>query len=152
MNRSEIIKELKEFFDVRELVCPHCHKKFGDNSWQFIDTELLHTLLIVRRDILKVPIDVNNYDSGGSFSQRGLRCNICQIVEDKTSKGEVYLSAHVNGAGVDFTAKGMTAEQARNKIAANEHLLPYPIRLEKNVTWVHLDVYDYLNGKKINYF
>ena len=152
MNRSEIIKELKEFFDVRELVCPHCHKKFGDNSWQFIDTELLHTLLIVRRDILKVPIYVNNYDSGGSFSQRGLRCNICQIVEDKTSKGEVYLSAHVNGSGVDFTAKGMTAEEARTIIATNVHLLPFPIRLEKNVTWVHLDIYDYMNGKKINYF
>ena len=152
MNRSEIIKELKQFFVIQELVCPHCYKRFGNDSWQFLDTELLLTLLIVRRDILKVPVYVNNWDSGGSFSQRGLRCNICQIVKDKTGKGEVYLSAHCNGAGCDFMAKGMTAEEARIKIAANAHLLPYPIRLERNIIWVHLDVYDYVNGEKINYF
>ncbi|WP_294141560.1 hypothetical protein [uncultured Sanguibacteroides sp.] len=95
---------------------------------------------------------MNNWDSGGSSSQRGLRCNICKLVKDKTERGEIYLSAHCNGAGVDFEVKGMTAEEVRTKIAANMCLLPYPIRIERGVSWVHLDIYDYLNGKKINYF
>lgn len=150
--RSEIIKQLKKFFIVQELVCPHTYRKFGELSWQFFDTEFLYTLLVVRRDILNVPVYANNWDSGGSFSQRGFRCNVCQIPREKTESGKVYLSAHCNGAGVDFDAKGMTAEQVRNKIAANSHLLPYPIRLEKAVNWVHLDVYDPGNGKTINYF
>jgi hypothetical protein len=30
-------------------------------------------------------------------------------------------------------------KEARNKIIPNAHLLPYPIRMEKNVTWLHID-------------
>ena len=30
-------------------------------------------------------------------------------------------------------------KEARNKIIQNAHLLPYPIRMEKNVTWLHID-------------
>lgn len=33
MSRSELIKKLKQNFDIRELVCPHCYKKFGEGSW-----------------------------------------------------------------------------------------------------------------------
>lgn len=150
--RSEIIEQLKKFFIVQELVCPHTYRKFGELSWQFFDTEFLYTLLVIRRDILNVSVYVNNWDSGGNFSQRGFRCNVCQIPKEKTDAGKVYLSAHCNGAGIDFDAKGMNAEQVRNKIATNSHLLPYPIRLEKGVNWVHLDVYDPRNGETINYF
>ena len=39
----------------------------------------------------------------------------------------------------DFTVRGLTAEEARNKIIQNAYLLPYPIRMEKNVTWLHID-------------
>lgn len=152
MKRNEIITELKKFFIIQELVCQHTYKKFGELAWQFLDTELLHTLLVVRRDILKSPVYVNNWDGDGKFSQRGLRCNVCQLMKDKTVAGKIYLSAHSNGAGVDFDAKGMTAEQARQKIEANQHLLPYPIRLEKGVIWVHLDVYDAGYSETINYF
>ena len=35
--RNNIISELKEYFIIEELVCPHA-LKFGDNAWQFIDT------------------------------------------------------------------------------------------------------------------
>jgi len=153
MNRKQLITEIKKFFDIRELVCPHTFKAFGERSWQFLDDNLLETILIVRRDILKVPMTVNNYHNGGSlFSQRGLRCNICQIPKDKTKANQIYLSAHVNGAGIDFNAEGLTAEQARQKIKANANLLPVPIRLEKDVNWVHIDVYDYMNGQKVNEF
>lgn len=30
-------------------------------------------------------------------------------------------------------------KEDRNKIIQNAHLLPYPIRMEKNVTWLHID-------------
>ena len=152
MTRSDIIEELKQYFDIEELVCRHTFLKHNGTAWMFFRTELLETLLIVRRDILQIPIYVNNWKQGGNLDERGLRCNLCTLVKDKTKNGQQYLSAHVLGAGVDFSAGTIPAEQARGIIAHHEELLPYPIRLEQNVSWVHLDVYDCINGKQINYF
>ncbi|MEG2856305.1 hypothetical protein [Bacteroides sp.] len=152
MKRTEIIAALKEYFGIQELVCKHTYQKFGDRAWQFLDTELLHTLLVLRRDVFKASMIVNNWNQGGSFSQRGLRCNICQLVSDKTKKNSIYLSAHCNGAGVDFDVSGLSAEAARKRIIEHQSLLPYPIRLEEAVTWVHIDIYDLCNGKVINTF
>lgn len=69
--------------------------------------------------------------------QRGLRCNICPLVADKHT---VYLSSHILGKAGDFTVDGMTAGEAREKIKKQAHLLPYAIRMEKDVSWLHIDV------------
>lgn len=149
MDRLSIIKELQKYFSVKELVCEHTYKVFGETSWQFLSTALLHTILVVRRDILQVPMSIN----GTGFTQRGLRCNICQLVKDKTLKGQIYVSAHLTGNAIDFDAKGFTAEQARAKIKEKQALLFFKIRLEDNVNWVHLDVYDDLNPlEKVHLF
>lgn len=133
MNRASIISEIKRYFKVKELVCQHIYARWGETSWQFLDTDYLHALLVIRRDILKSAMICNN----SSMTQRGMRCNRCDMVRAKTTP---YLSAHVFGKGGDFTVIGMTAEQARQKIKANKHLLPCPIRLEMNIEWVHFDV------------
>ncbi len=146
------ITELKKYFDIRELVCPDAHRKFGEIAWQFFRPQLLETLLIIRRDILKTGMTVNNWSSGGQFGQRGLRCNLCQIVRDNSTKGLIYLSAHCEGAAIDFDNKIYTAEQTRGIIADHADLLPFPIRLEQNVNWCHIDVYDSGSNKKVNYF
>lgn len=133
-DRNAIIKALSPYFQVKELVCPHCFQKWNERSWQFLDTDLLHCLLILRETVLGRPMYVNNYKQ---YNQRGLRCNLCQIVK---SKATVYLSPHPLGKAVDFTVQGMTAEQARQKIKENAHLFPCNIRLEEGVDWVHFDV------------
>jgi hypothetical protein len=154
MTRNQIIIELKKYFDIQELVCPHTFQKFGEKtSWQFLDTEILHTILILRRDILKVGMICNDYKFGGKHTQRGLRCNICPLCKDKTLKNQIYLTAHANGAGMDFifgAASGMTAEKARQLIKKNDFLLPYNVRIEKDVTWLHIDCYD--TGEKVKEF
>lgn len=133
MTRDEIIRELHKFFQIRELVCPHTHSKWGERSWQFLDTAYLHNLLVIRRDILKVPMVCNH----GAQLQRGLRCNRCELVSQKDA---VYLSSHVLGKAGDFTVQGMTAQEARSLIRNNAHLLPYPLRMEGGVSWLHIDV------------
>lgn len=133
MTRSEIIEGLKQFFDVSKLVCKHTYDEWGEKSWQFLDTDYLHALLIIRRDILKVPMVCNH--SGAN--QRGLRCNRCDLVKGKES---VYLSSHVLGKAGDFTVQGMTAQQARSRIRNMAHLLPCNIRIEGGVSWLHFDV------------
>ena len=133
MTRDDIIRDIRKFFHVSELVCEHTHSKWGERAWQFLDTDYLHALLIIRKDILQVPMTCNH----DGAHQRGLRCNLCPLVKEKDV---VYLSPHPLGKAGDFTPKGMTAEQARQRIIANAHLLPCPIRLEEGVSWLHFDV------------
>ena len=133
MERTEIIMELKKYFSIKELVCNHIYEKWNEKSWQFLDTMWLWCLLIIRRDILKAPMTCND----ASHTQRGMRCNLCQMVE---SAIKAYLTSHLFGKAGDFTVKGMTAEQARKKIIANADLLPCNIRLEGGVNWLHFDV------------
>lgn len=130
---------IKQYFDLPELVCMEVYNKYGDAAWGFFDPRLLWDLLYIRKGIAK-PIFVNSWQIGGSYSQRGLRCNLCDLVAAQTRKRSVYLSAHQQGMAVDFTVNGMSAEEARNWIKAHALLLPYPCRLEADVNWVHLDV------------
>ena len=140
MTRTEILAAIKPYFDIDELVCPHVYSKWGETAWQFLDTDYLHCLLIVRRDILQKPM----YCNGKGKTERGLRCNRCSVVRGKSGP---YLSAHVLGKAGDFTVVGMSAEDARKAIKANASKLPCNIRLEKGVTWVHMDT---LNQYGIN--
>ena len=133
MNRETIIRELHNYFQVSELVCGHTFSRWGERSWQFLDTDYLAALLIIRRDILQLPMTCNS----SSATQRGLRCNMCELVKEKKKN---YLSSHILGKAGDFTVKGLTAEQARERIIQNAHLLPCNIRLEDKVTWLHMDV------------
>lgn len=132
MERRQIIAELRQFFSIEELVCDHTFAKWGESAWQFLDTAYLHTLLIVRKHILQRPM-MCNY---AGMHQRGLRCNLCPLVADKRT---VYLSSHVLGRAGDFTVLGLTAEEARATIKMHSRLLPYNIRLEGGVSWLHID-------------
>lgn len=133
MTRDEIIRELHKYFQISELVCEHTHGKWGERSWQFLDTAFLHNLLVIRRDILQAPMVCNH----GTQLQRGLRCNRCDLVKQK---GCVYLSSHILGKAGDFTVQGMTAQEARSRIRNSANLLPYPLRMEGGVNWLHFDV------------
>lgn len=135
MERQEIIDKLKEYFRIGELVCDHVYAKFGDKAWMFLSTELLHTLLVLRTEIIKLPIVVNT----ASMKQRGLRCNMCPLVKAKKS---VYMSAHCLGKAIDCHVNGKTAEELRSLIKANADKLPYKVRLERLCNWCHIDCYD----------
>ena len=124
---------------VKEIVCPHVYAKWGDNAIRFIDPMLREVLNVIRNKILKRPININ----GKNFTQRGLRCNCCQLVADKTKAGKVYLSAHNLGKGLDFDCPGLTVQQVHDLIKKNAKLLPCKIRLENPVdspSWIHVDI------------
>lgn len=157
LSKANIIAALKPYFSVKELVCPHTYARFGENSWQFLQTPLLHTLLILRTEILKVELHCNNwYKVGGKLSQRGLRCNLCEEVKKYTDINRTYISAHIQGLAVDLTSPKMQAQQMRDEIMAHADLLPYPVRIEQNEddkpTWLHIDCYDTAKGNKITPF
>ncbi|MCR5697797.1 MAG: hypothetical protein K6G73_12560 [Marinilabiliaceae bacterium] len=130
---------IKKYFGIKELVCRHVYNKHGENAWAFFDPRLLETLLWIREHIGK-PIIVNNWSSGGTYTQRGLRCNLCELVRSKTNSQTLYMSAHMQGTAVDFDVKGVSAPEVREWLRIHASELPYPIRLESHVSWVHLDV------------
>ena len=140
-----------DYFSVKELVCKHVYDRYGDRAAMFLDNKLIETINTVREKILRAPMTVNNWHLGGSFTQRGLRCNLCDLVREKSERQQLYLSAHCLGKGIDFTPEGMTAEEARRIIIEKQELLPYPIRLEDGVSWVHLDVYE-MGTQKVSLF
>ena len=142
-----VYEEIKQYFDIEELVCPHILEVHGKTAWRLFDSRLLEVILWLRRKVNK-PIYVNWHDRG--ITQRGIRCNLCQIVKDKSAKSILYVSAHPLAAGVDLEIEGMLAEESRNWIEKNKYGLPYPIRLERNVSWVHLDVL-VISDEKVTY-
>lgn len=133
MNRESIISQLSRYFSVKELVCRHVYDRWGESAWQFLDTNYLHCLLIIRRDILKAGMTCN----AGSNDERGLRCNLCDLVKSKTKP---YISAHILGKAGDFTIDGISSKEARALIKESSMLLPCKIRLEGDVSWLHFDV------------
>lgn len=146
MTRLKIIGQLRAFFNVSELVCSHTFARFGESSWQFFDTATLNTLLVLRTEILCVPMTIN----AGESTQRGLRCNLCSIVKGQKKQ---YLSAHLMGKGFDVVSNEMTAQEMRDKIFENADKLPVPIRIEDGASWLHFDTFDPSNGKnKITFF
>lgn len=133
-----------KYFKIKELVCKHCLAKYSESQlWTFLDDRYKETIDVIR-EILGVSM-VCNYEDN---TQRGARCNKCDLVKSKTGP---YVSAHVLWKAGDFTVEGMTAQQAREKIIANQDKLPYPIRLEDGVSWLHVDVYE-VEGYKVYLF
>jgi hypothetical protein len=129
---------ITDYFDLQELVCPHVFNKYGQRAWSFFDQRYLITLETIR-DRLGKPMFANNWDSGGSFDERGCRCIQCNIVKDYILKGELYVSGHLIFKAGDFEVQGLLGEEVRLWIAAHQNWWPYPLRLEKEVNWVHLD-------------
>ena len=143
-------EDFKKYFTLNQLVCPHVLKKYKESQiWSFFDVRILETLAVIRTKILNKPMVLNTTD--GKFTQRGLRCNCCQLVKDQTNKNNPYLSAHVRGSGFDFVVPGMEAESVRQLIEKNKDILPYPVRIEKGVSWIHIDVDNFVK-EKIQYF
>lgn len=126
-------------FRIEELVSKRVFTLYGENAWQFFDPRLIETIDFIR-DKFGVPIYANDWYRGGDFQYRGLRENLCPMVSEKTLYGITYLSPHVMGRALDFDVKDMTADEVRADLKIIK--LPYPIRLENNVNWVHLDMVD----------
>lgn len=155
MKRDIAIAQMQQFFDIRELVPRDVYARFGSSAWRFFDTELIETVVALRTQILCVPLICNNWHTGGTYTQRGLRVNTSPLVTDKTERGVMYVSAHLLGKGIDLSSRKMTADEMRKAIQANEKKLPYKVRIEKSEnapTWLHIDVMHSGGASKIEWF
>jgi hypothetical protein len=151
MNRKEVIKALKKYFKIHELVGPRMYATYGDEAWFVFETDTLHCLLLMRVGIGK-RFYLNNWFWGGDKTQRGYRDTTQQIIKDKVEKEILYVSGHPLGNAFDYVVDGMTAEEVREWIEDHQDIFPCKIRLEwkvkssgEPITWVHFDTkwFDY---------
>lgn len=152
LNRANILQEIKQYFTIDELVCNHTLARWGEDAWQFLDTGYLANLLVLRRDVIQQPMYCNNHKRG--VFQRGLRCNICELVKEKDRP---YLSAHILGKAGDFSVEGVMGVAAMERVRQRIKLLavaalPVNLRMEAGVSWLHIDVMPTPNGQKIYEF
>lgn len=85
-------------FGIKELVSKVVYNKFGESAWMFFSPDTLSDLDIIR-EANGAGIIINNWASGGSLSQCGLRTNMDPLVKDKKT---LYVSAHILGKGFDL--------------------------------------------------
>lgn len=134
------------YFDIPQLVCEHVYDKYGLIAWQFFDIRLLVTIEKIR-EYLNKPMIINDWQTHGGFSQRGLRCPQCDLMKAVYQSSELFMDPHAFGQAVDFDVTGLVAEEVRQWIVKNQNILPYPVRLEADIAWCHLDIRNADKGK-----
>lgn len=125
-----------KYFKLAELAPKELIGKYGEMVWWFLDARILWTIDALR-DYFKKPVFCNR----GSMEYRGLRPPGYDM-----KNGGVYMSAHEQGKAIDLDVEGMTAEQVRQVFINNptEPAFQFITRIEKSVTWVHIDCFNYL--------
>ncbi len=117
-------------FKLHEIVPPELMSLPEDYLWELFDENLLKVIDRLRQDLGK-PITINTWKQNGDFKFRGFRPKNCKIGSTN--------SPHKKGKGLDFDVKGMTAQEVRDYIVKNQAKYPEIRRMEKDVTWVHID-------------
>lgn len=133
---------IPKYFELYELLPPELYTYDMMTSEEarerafatYFDYKLLVTIDIVRGEIIKASLICNTWFQDGNRVASGYRSSKCPV--------GVAKSLHKEGKAVDLVCNKYTAEQMRQMIKENEHLLPYPIRIEEGVSWLHIDTKD----------
>lgn len=143
---------LPRYFELYELLPPEvftyedmvAKEKHLQKGWSYLDDKLLITIDVIR-EIIGLPLICNTWYQDGNRQYCGYRVRNCLV--------GASFSQHKEGKAVDLICAKMSAEDMRKKIIANQDKLPYPIRIEDGVSWLHLDCKDMdYKGKKIYLF
>lgn len=109
----------------------------------FFDQKLLITIDIIRGDIVKAPLICNTWYQDGNRKYSGLRPADCAI---GAPKSQHKLGVNKLCKAADLLCNKYSAEEMRQMVVAKQNLLPYPIRMEKDVPWLHVDTKERSRG------
>jgi len=121
-------------FELQEFVDPVTYMIRGQKSIELIDPRLIK-LAQFFHDYFKVPITINNWQSGGQYKESGLRTWLSKT-------GAVY-SQHKYGRAADLKLEGLEPEEVRKEIRRMWHEFKAAglTTIEKDTpNWVHIDV------------
>lgn len=118
-----------------------------ETGWDMFDEKLLRTIDVVR-DILGIGLICNNWKHGGKRNYCGAR----------TKDSDVYMYGSYHSVrpdrkvmATDLISPKMTAAKMRQILIENASKLPYPVRIESGVKWLHIDTASVV-GYKIYFF
>lgn len=131
--------ELSKHFKLVELVPKEIYSTYGENSIWFIDLFSVKGLDVLR-DLLGIPITINDWHLLGQYNYSGFR--------PWNYKEGAKQSIHKLGKAWDVKVKGMTGDELREFVRKNwKKLSPYFTTIEKDTaTWLHIDSRCILNS------
>jgi hypothetical protein len=131
---------IPKYFQLYELLPPELYtydmmvsEAARERGFANFDQKLLETIDVVR-EVIGLPLICNTWFQDGNRKNCGFRTMQCSVGAAQ--------SQHKLGKAVDLICHKMSAEEMRQKIKANEDKLPYPIRIEDGVNWLHIDTKD----------
>ncbi|AEA99037.1 D-Ala-D-Ala carboxypeptidase family metallohydrolase [Alteromonas mediterranea] len=120
-----------KYFIAQELVPKSVFLKRGARSLELIDERLLITIDQLREKF--GPCTINNWHSGGGFTESGLRTPDCKHYSP--------FSQHTFGRAADCKFSKATPEEVRHYILTHPEEFPFITFVELDTpTWVHIDV------------
>jgi len=126
---------LTKDFILQEFVPKDIYEQFHEKSIWFIDRRIPELAQAIR-DLIGKPVVINNWVTGGTFSNCGYRVPNCPVGAN--------LSQHKFGRAIDLHFVGVTNyEEIRDKIRFNfDHLKQFGLTtIEKDTpTWLHCDM------------
>lgn len=114
-------------------------ERFGEDAWRFVDPRLVECFNAVR-EYLGKSMTLNDYYRGGDRRWSGIRTS--------ASKYYSQFSAHSFGMAGDAVGD-FNYDHLRDDIRNGTLVLPYPVRLELGVNWLHLDVAHTGTGNRV---
>lgn len=123
---------VSKFFKVHELVPKKMYDRYGEKAWRYVDVRLIETIDKLKEHFNKGSMTINNYYWGGKREWSGIR----------TPDSPYYSvgSQHNYGNALDIVCSNYSAEEVRQYILNNQDEFPHIRRLEKDVSWCHLDL------------
>lgn len=152
MEKVDIINQLKTNYGytIKNFVSKEYYQLKGEGGWDSLSANILETFLKLCQNTTKQLV-VNNwssyadseYDKIYVFKYRGFR------------NGNEYgssskLSQHKVGNAIDFHVVGEDPNITRSWIMSIGDKLPYNIRMESDVNWVHIDIGTSIKTKNVS--
>ena len=160
----DINRKFKSYFDPEELVSKRVYDSFKnkDEIYDKFNIKLKAVIVYLREECFKVPFHCNNWKH---YEEELKTKTVAQLEKEKGidimeyrgyREPEYTLGAkhsqHREWNAVDLDVQGFTAESARLLIASRFiKNLPFDIRIESGVNWLHIDINNLLN-RKIQFF
>ena len=119
-----------KWFKLYELLPPETYKD-EEHGWEILCDELKQTIDFCR-DLFKMPLTINDWKNKGHRQYCGFRAKTCPV--------GAKFSAHKQGMAADIISPKLSAKDMRKMLHENADKLPYKVRLEANVSWLHIDV------------
>jgi hypothetical protein len=130
-------------FATHELVPPKMFEERGDKALHLLNPQVLELADLLRE--IYGPTFINTYNLGENVI-RAYKLREWSGIRTPDSKWYRPYSQHTFGNALDMVFRDVTAEQVRSDIIDGVIELPYPVVLEKSVSWIHIACANYYDN------